>query len=108
MWRGVGADPAQPAAPLVSACPKGQVLDPDTGECAIVFAQPGDVITPCPPGQHTDPVTYLCKPDATAADVVPRAIRASMFGPLGWASVGAGLLLAGAFLLAPKRKRGRR
>ena len=55
MWRGIGADPVSPATPLVSACPKGQVLDPDTGECAIVLAQPGDVITPCPSGQHTDP-----------------------------------------------------
>lgn len=67
MMRGLGA---------TTACPDGQVLNPFTQQCEVVFGV--ETITPCPAGQHTDPVTYRC-----AADVTKQA----QLGPVGWAAV---------------------
>ena len=42
-------------------CPKGQHIDPKTGECVPDETSP----PPCPKGQHFDPKSGKCVPDET-------------------------------------------
>ena len=84
-------------------CPAGQVRDPDTGACMMMFAQ--DTIQPCPPGSHTDPVTFQCAPDAPVATA-----KAGMVGPgpVGWSALIAGAVILAAMIYENTQKKGRR